>query len=593
MQKTKFSVAFFLVLLNGIFAAEPEQSTFRDFGIDFPLIVKGRRPQIAIGLPQYAGTNPKEVQGKIKLKVAPEASPDSRVFIFINDKLLHEAAVGDARDIMEIPISYSSTVLPLIFKVAGEMSSSDEQPPWIMFDSESEIVFSRKSENIIQKYLNSGNKTISVVLGDDSLETRLAGLHFASMVGAYFSPIPIDLDWDSSSGSGKIIISRELQDMEERGGDLHISSQKIISSQSIEQWLNKEHRIDESPGSFYLSQLGFHTQTLKGKGELLTGFTLSQKAFQVIPDSLQCVFYIQCKSESSAPVYASFFLNGVESVTIRLDVNADTFRPYRVNFPSHLLKSTNFISCRFFSFFPGSETVYEEIEVTLAQNSIVRTSGQYHPETMYVSDFARYFTGKGLVVMTELTPDYYQAAAKLMSLFGQQQGLSASIDLASSVPASGNYDYTIWLGAAKNIHTMNPVLYTNERYTFADPISNKLVFKNDFYEKQGVLQAYFNNRGPVLLASDRKGLIYPWLSQLTASKLRLMQGSTAIVYDGIWYSVPFRGKVIPIYPDRYTIVDWWRSYKMLVVAFLAILSGLFIRHVKNKLTKRKPVLENV
>jgi len=207
---------------------------------------------------------------------------------------------------------------------------------------------------------------------------------------------------------------------------------------------------------------------------------------------------------------------------------------------------------------------YPEFEVSLFKDSFFTVTSYNPTPPLTLTSYPTVFMGKGALLLSKLSPEFYHPAARLIEIQGYLQQSAPDISLTDLATLNnGTFDYAVLVLDAKEVESLSPPVDITPTLQINHPLSKAVLLQLDTAESATIQQTFYSSKQlPMLLYGQRNTPRFPSdsLSELLSSHSRANVG---IIHDEQWYALEIGEKFRVIYPGRRNFAFYWARYRIL------------------------------
>lgn len=594
--------------------------TLKEIGYTLPLIVRGNDPQLTLVIPHFPAVKEKSIHGRLRLHISRFVSQNSTITIALNGQPILEEKISklgyDPYLTFPIDLDPQDVSSSFSLQISGNFYSEDNNPNnmWFLVDHATafELTFDPKRFPLFSDYFQENiNREIPIILACQDTKCVEAAIRMASGIGTYYYPWKFTAkllpDSQKNTSGAKIYIGNYTQDNEQREGNLYLSPKgvslilnkfyNVFTDLNPLQEIGIEEINETDPTlqirNLSLESIGITSQTLRGSGNLSLAFPFRLSDLNYFPAHLDfTVMLSHSGTTANADSYLSLKLNGTIVDTQKLG-NAE-IKSYYFDIPIPMLKEQNVLEI-LASYYPKSnsqlnDAAFPPMEISILNRSAFHIKKGTNLSVATIDRYLGQFIGKGLVIVSDLSPVFYQTAAKLVEMMGRIQKKPILIDLATAKEKSEkNYQYRIAVVTPTELNAFKPILKIADNFVLMNPLTQQIVAKGNIKKPLGVMQMLqYPYQHPLLAVSDQNHPPFAWANTLSENVIENLRDNLAMYSQGSWYGLQVGGKIIPFYENYSYLNDVWKSIRLYVVSILALISGWFVLFIRKNLTKGGP-----
>jgi hypothetical protein len=515
-----------------------------------------------------------------------------REFILVSLDALDNVDIGTTLDV-EISGSFRATE-----DYCVDMRSKSL---WLSLNNATYLQYTQKMPAVSAKHFFSGPASTfhfsSFSHNHNSIE---ALMRISGLIGSLSYTKHSRIQFSSYSLSGKnIFIGSFDQDIMVLGSNLFIThnGSKLLTDTLypalIFSKLNgspAELHAKETKNDFSFEMLGYSDRKAQGIGDLV--FSTKFSALQLDGWPEKVIATIRYSHSSVFEENRSFLrirLNG-SLIESRELFGGGGERILSFPLPSRAIQPDNTLDAVFSYYINNDKCIgtYPEFEVVLQKDSFLSV-GNYNPAPpINLSTYPALFRGKGAVLLSALTEEFYLPLSRLLEIQGFMQQSVPDVYLVESQQLdTGQYDYGILSLNADTAKSFNPPADLTQKLQITNPLSNKVLLDLDTEEPITVLQTFYTDDQFPLLIYQQRNLSSPPLKLLTEALSSHTRANIGVIGDNEWHTMEVGKKLRVIYPEKKNLVYYWYKYRTIAFLLAGALFLLFIFYVYNRLARER------
>ncbi|MBW1982129.1 MAG: cellulose biosynthesis cyclic di-GMP-binding regulatory protein BcsB [Deltaproteobacteria bacterium] len=594
--------------------------SLKDLGYEQGLLVRGVNSYAALSYPWYPGALFAGSSLVLHLRLSPLLAPRSTIEITVNSVPLFASFVeklGSEASI-EIPLDSLSASNPpsdtLNIEIRGYLWITgnrcvDEASgnSWLLVENSSFLkVHSQGPVLAVNEFFHDYRRVFHLILEKETRANVETALQVSSLIGMAGSSLKTTVVFGLPTWKGKNVFIGEFpQDLKVVGSSLYLTPRgarvlagrfaAVLAAAAVD-----VHAVEEASSSaaapsaeVSFAELGLADQQMRGTGDLTATIPFNLSQLGGAPGRLSCLLvYAHTPIFAEDRGYLKVRLNGILLESVMLEGQGG-IRNHSVELPVRYLHTSNTLEIVFSSQPEQGDCTgfMPQKEASVLADSAFYVDSLAGDVLGAVGDYAGRFVGQGVVVLSQLTPDYYGPAAAIVKLMGQiqKQPVHISLHLAGD-PLSAEYRYAILCLQPEDLLRFHPIVDASKSFQVTNPMTGKVLVSVALSDTVHLLQAFETDSKIPVLAHCRVGSRARQALVLTAADLKkLSSGNVAIEKQGTWYTAQVGRKLRIVYPHRKGWEYYWVRYKLAVSIFLGTLGLLLLIYLQRTMTGRKKV----
>jgi hypothetical protein len=583
-----------------------------DIGWTKPIRAEGFQSYASIQFPwaNYVSANKSTL--KLFLKISPLLNERSSIKVFIEKIPVFNERINKlgSEPIIEIPIEKLKGISigeQLDVEIFGYFSITDDrcvdEPSgnlWMMVDLESSLHYWVQSPILsIKDYFTATAETFNIALQQYEPSHVEAAMRLSGFLGSLTPGTKIPLEFSEFSEKEKNVFIGDFdKDAELFGSNLYITPKGVdflinkwvsVTPFSSIQFHSYDTNIDNSFSEITFEDLGQDHRIMRGIGDLTASIPFSLYELGGWPKRLMCTLaYSHTPVHPEERSFLKIKLNGAlleaQEVTGQGGDKSISF-----NIPVRYLNPLNSLEITFSYYLNRGDCKgsLPEMEVTIFQDSFLTTSGFQEKPPLTIGSYPSVFRGKGAIVLSDLTPQFYIPIARLVKILGNYQKTPPNIQLvALDAFNPKDYDYVIMHLSPNLLNNIYHLVDLTPSFKIINPLTQKILLQLGLEEPVASIQVFYNQEGiPSLIYSEKDGVspLYE-KNSLNSEKLN---GNLAVYQNNLWYSIEIGDKLRIVYPHEKDLDYYWTRYRLIIIAFVGTLFLAFFLYLYNKRTGGK------
>ena len=591
---------------------QQKQLSLQKIGYTHPLLLQGVQPYHAIHFPWNKTMAVKGSHLNVGLRVSKSLKADSTVTILaegvpLTTLLPHELDKGFISISLDVlgDLDVGST---LDVEISGSFRVTEDycvdmrsKSLWLSLDNTTYLQYTQNMPFVSVRHFFSDPAAIfhfgSFEANRNSIE---AILHIAGLVGSLSSTKHPRIQFIPYSLTGKnIFVGTFDQDIMVLGSNLFITpagskllADKVYPALVFSKLSGNPTEVPakEMENDFSFEMLGYSDRKAQGIGDLVFSTKFSALQLDGWPEKIiATILYTHSHIFEDNRSYLRVRLNG-SLIESRELFGGGGERTLSFTLPSRAMQAENTLDIVFSYYVNNDKCIgtYPEFEVSLKKGSFLSV-GNYNPTpSLTLSTYPAIFRGKGALVLSTLTEEFYLPLVRLMEIQGFLQQSIPDVSIAEvSQLETGQYDYAILNLDVTTAQAFNPPVDLTEKFKIANPLSNKVLIDLDTEEPITILQTFYSEYELPLFLYQQRNISYPPLELLTEALSSHSRGNVGIISEKEWHTMEVGNKLRVIYPEKKNLVYYWLKYRFIFFLLAGALFLMFLFYVYNRLARER------
>lgn len=586
-----------------------EKIKLSDIGYSEPLHSQGFQSYASIQFPWTNSMITKNGKISLFLKISPLLNERSSIKVMIEKIPYYNIRIQQLSSdpVIEIPldrVEENTIGEELDVEIFGYFSITDDrcadEPSgnlWMIIEKDSFLQYTATSPiQSIKDYFKTAHETYNISIEKDEANFVEASLKLAGFLGSISQTKSTRLTFSKISGQSKnIFIGPHHKDIELFGNNLYVTPSGIdflinkfgpalpFSNISIDSYRNVPLKL---PNEISFEDLGYDNRVMIGIGDLTATYPFSIQEIGGWPEHLFCTL-----------VYNHTPIHEEERSFLKIRINKTLLETREVTgeggeknisfeIPERYLQPRNILEVTFSYYLNRGDCKgsLPQMEVSIFKDSFLSTKGFRKNAPLSIGSYPSVFLGKGAIILSYNTPQFYIPIARLVEMLGQLQGFPPILKLLPYEDLDiEQYDYAMFHLSPDKIHLLNPIVDLEPSFEIINPFTQKSLLKLRSDDSVALLQVFYNKVGtPMLIYSENKNAS-PFEDQNLLSQ-QTLNGNVAIYKNNLWYPMEIGQKLRVVYPHQTDIEYYWVRYRLIICVLLGTLLIVFLFFIYQRLT---------
>ncbi|MBI9090624.1 MAG: cellulose biosynthesis cyclic di-GMP-binding regulatory protein BcsB [Desulfobacterium sp.] len=587
--------------------------SLQDIGYEQPVLLQGVQPYHAIHFPWDSTMAIKGSYLKLDLRVSDVLKSNSTVTVLAEGiplvSFLKKDLMDDKKVIIRLdPLQNIEIGGTLDIEISGSFRATEaycvdmkSKSLWLCLDNTSRLQFTRKMPSFsVRHFFSEPAAKFCFVSFEENKDSIEAIAKMAGLIGSLAYSKHSRIQFAPYSLTGKnIFVGSFDNDITVLGNNLFITpnGSKLLTGTVFPALIfsklngtSAEPSAKEAVKDISFEMLGYDNRTTQGIGDLIFQTTFSGLQLGGWPEKMSgTIRYTHGPVLEDDRSFLRIRLNGVllESREIFGDGGE---RILTFSIPSRAIQAQNNLEIVFSYYFYTEDCIgsYPAFEVSLNKDSFL-SLGRYNPAPpLTFSNYPAIFKGKGALLLSKLSKDFYTPMVRLMEIQGYLQHAIPDIAITEAVNLeTGKFDYGVMVMDPNTAQPFDPPVDLTQKLMITNPLSNRVLIHLETTESISALQTfYYDDKLPMLLYQQRNVSRSPlgFTTDLLSSHSRANVG---IISDTEWHAMEIGRKIRVIYPDKKNMAYYWHKYRLIFFFLAGAGFLLFLFYVYHRLAKEK------
>jgi hypothetical protein len=597
----------------GQWLSQQRQLSLQKIGYSQPLLLQGVQPYHAIHFPWNKTMAVTGSHLNIGLRVSKSLKADSTVTILAEGvplitisqhEILEKEFISISLDALE-GLDVGTT---LDVEISGSFRATEDycvdmrsKSLWLSLDNTTYLQFSQKMPFVSARHFFSDPAaTFHFSSFDPSRNSIEAIMRIVGLVGSLSYTKDSRIQFVPYSLAGKnIFVGSFDQDIMVLGSNLFITPDgsklltDIVYPALVFSKLNgnpTEVPAKETKNDFSFEMLGYSDRKAQGIGDLVFSTKFSALQLDGWPEKiLATILYTHSTVFKDNRSFLRIRLNG-SLIESRELFGGGGERVFSFTLPTRAMQAENTLEVVFSYYINNDKCIgtYPEFEVVLQKESFLSVTNYNPTPPLTLSTYPAVFRGKGALLLSALTEEFYLPMVRLMEIQGflQQSIPDVSIAEASQLE-TGQYDYAILSLDATTSQTFNPPVDLTQTFLITNPLSNKILLDLETEEPITTVQTYYSDDDLPLFLYQQRNISYPPLELLTEALSSHSRANVGIIGEKEWHTMEVGKKLRVIYPEKKNFVFYWHKYRFIFFLLAGAFFLIFLFYVYSRLAREK------